>query len=307
MGGKWSRKTADSNILEQMTYEVPDFPILSREWILENHGRGNLPWHWHSQVEFLYVEKGEITCCVNTSSVLLKEHECIFINSKESHSILHNAGVGHIKIILFPAEFIFDSNNHFCKECINPIAHKEQYQYIHLTSEKQWQGEILCELEKLLCYCENNIAKKMPFIIFSVCRIWEKLASFRREIPLIDPSTVRSPSQIRLQQMLSFIIRHYAEPITLGDIAGAANISQSEAARCFKKNLDVTPFNYLIQYRLEVAKTMLQSSEVSITEIAMQCGFESVSYFDRVFRKYYWLTPKEFRGSMDFLDDIQRM
>lgn len=44
---------------------------------------------------------------------------------------------------------------------------------------------------------------------------------------------------------------------------------------------------------------MLQSSETSITEIAMQCGFESVSYFDRVFRKYYWLTPKEFRGNMD--------
>ena len=38
---------------------------------------------------------------------------------------------------------------------------------------------------------------------------------------------------------------------------------------------------------------MLQSSETSITEIAMQCGFESVSYFDRVFRKYYWLTPKK--------------
>ena len=125
------------------------------------------------------------------------------------------------------------------------------------------------------------------------------LGNFRQEIPVTDPSQVRSPSQIRLQQMLAFIRRHYSEPITLGDIAGAANISQSEAARCFKKNLDVTPFNYLILYRLEAAKAMLQSSETSITEIAMQCGFESVSYFDRVFRKYYWLTPKEFRGYMD--------
>ena len=187
----------------------------------------------------------------------------------------------------------------FTRNAIKPIAHQEQYQYILLTSEKDWQKDILSEMEKLRCYCEKNIEKKMSSIIFSVCRIWEKLANFRQEIPVTDPSQVRSPSQIRLQQMLAFIRRHYSEPITLGDIAGAANISQSEAARCFKKNLDVTPFNYLILYRLEVAKAMLQSSETSITEIAMQCGFESVSYFDRVFRKYYWLTPKEFRGNMD--------
>lgn len=299
MAGKWQQETSDSSMLEQITYEISDFPICSREWTLENYDRGVLAWHWHSQVEFLYVEKGEITCCVNTSSILLKEHEGIFINSKESHSILRNVGAGHIKTILLPAEFVFDTNNYFYKECIKPIAHQEQYQYIRLSGEKDWQREILTEMEKLRCYCEKNIAKKMSSAIFSVCRIWEKLANFRQEIPVTDPSQVRSPSQIRLQQMLSFIRRHYAEPITLSDIAGAANISQSEAARCFKKNLDVTPFNYLIQYRLEVAKAMLQSSEMSITEIAMQCGFDSVSYFDRVFRKYYWLTPKEFRGNMD--------
>lgn len=299
MGGKWSQGASDSSALEQVVYEISDFPICSREWTLENYDKGELPWHWHSQVEFLYVEKGEITCCVNTSSILLKEHEGIFINSKESHSILRNVGMGRIKTILLPAEFIFDTNNYFYKECIRPIAHQEQYQYICLTGEKEWQRDILSEMEKLRFGCGKDIAKRMSAVVFSVCRIWEKLADFRQEIPVTDPSQVRSPSQIRLHQMISFIRRHYSESITLGDIAGAANISQSEAARCFKKNLDVTPFNYLIQYRLEAAKVMLQSSEMSITEIAMQCGFDSVSYFDRVFRKYYWLTPKEFRGNMD--------
>lgn len=250
MGGKWSQKESASNMLEQVTYEIADFPIHSRECVLEGKDRMVLPWHWHSQVEFLYVEKGEITCCVNTSSILLKEHEGIFINSKESHSILRNVGAGLIKTILLPAEFVFGTDNYFYKECIKPIAHQEQYQYILLTSEKDWQKDILSEMEKLRCYCEKNIEKKMSSIIFSVCRIWEKLANFRQEIPVTDPSQVRSPSQIRLQQMLAFIRRHYSEPITLGDIAGAANISQSEAARCFKKNLDVTPFNYLILYRL---------------------------------------------------------
>ena len=61
MGGKWSQKESASNMLEQVTYEIADFPIHSREWVLEGKDRMVLPWHWHSQVEFLYVEKGEIT------------------------------------------------------------------------------------------------------------------------------------------------------------------------------------------------------------------------------------------------------
>lgn len=138
MGGKWSQKESASNMLEQVTYEIADFPIHIRECVLEGKDRMVLPWHWHSQVEFLYVEKGEITCCVNTSSILLKEHEGIFINSKESHSILRNVGAGRIKTILLPAEFVFGTDNYFYKECIKPIAHQEQYQYILLTSEKDW-------------------------------------------------------------------------------------------------------------------------------------------------------------------------
>ena len=72
MGGKWSQKESASNMLEQVTYEIADFPIHSRECVLEGKDRMVLPWHWHSQVEFLYVEKGEITCCVNTSSICLR-------------------------------------------------------------------------------------------------------------------------------------------------------------------------------------------------------------------------------------------
>lgn len=136
MGGKWSQKESESNMLEQVIYEIADFPILSREWVLEGKDRGEIPWHWHSQVEFLYVEKGEITCCINTSSIVLRENEGIFINSKESHSILRNVGAGRIKTILLPAEFVFGTDNYFYKECIKPIAHQEQYQYIRLTSEK---------------------------------------------------------------------------------------------------------------------------------------------------------------------------
>lgn len=83
MGGKWSQKESESNMLEQVIYEIADFPILSREWVLEGKDRGEIPWHWHSQVEFLYVEKGEITCCINTSSIVLRENEGILSTQRK--------------------------------------------------------------------------------------------------------------------------------------------------------------------------------------------------------------------------------
>lgn len=301
MATKKTLQTLSENMMmgEQIPYELSDFPIFCRHRVLSEPDNGSLAWHRHIEPEFLYVEEGEVTCCVNAASIVLKEGDGIFINSKESHRIVRNVGNGCVKTILLPAAFVFGTNNLFYKECIEKIVHKEEYQYICLQRVEKWQIKVLEEMKKLRDYCERSLKDKMPEVIFSVCKMWETIAKNIESVPQTDPEQVMSPSQLRLQQMLLFIRNHYAEPITLADIAGAANISQSEAARCFKKNFGTAPFNYLIQYRLEVAKVMLQSGDLSITEIAMQCGFDSVSYFDRVFRKYYWLTPKAFRGSMD--------
>ena len=90
--------------------------------------------------------------------------------------------------------------------------------------------------------------------------------------------------------MLSYIYENYMKKITLEEIAKAANISRSEAGRCFKTYLG-SPIEVLIQYRLQVAHKMLSEKTHTLQEISLACGFNSVNYFSRQFKKFYKTTP----------------
>lgn len=83
--------------------------------------------------------------------------------------------------------------------------------------------------------------------------------------------------------------------ITLEDIALSANISKSEALRCFKNYLNRSPIDYLINYRIHKACHLLLDTNLNISDICLECGFSSASYFNRVFKKNFKLSPREYR------------
>ncbi len=102
----------------------------------------------------------------------------------------------------------------------------------------------------------------------------------------------------RISAMLEYIHTHYAENITLDDIASSASISPREALRCFKRTIGRSPIEYLVKYRLsQSADALLNEKDKTISEIASLCGFDSPSYFSKEFKTYYQKTPKEYRNT----------
>lgn len=104
-------------------------------------------------------------------------------------------------------------------------------------------------------------------------------------------SRIQLKNKIRLQKMLMYIYEHYGETVTLEEIANAAHISRSEAGRCFQTYLRCSPIEALIQYRLQTARRMLSEKTHTLQEISAACGFNSVNYFSRQFKKAYGVTP----------------
>ena len=96
--------------------------------------------------------------------------------------------------------------------------------------------------------------------------------------------------------MLDFIRRQYMQHIGLEEIAAAANVSKSEALRCFRLGIQTTPVRYLNEYRLSRAEERLLATADKISAVAWKAGFESAGYFCRVFKKQYGVTPAEFRS-----------
>ena len=126
--------------------------------------------------------------------------------------------------------------------------------------------------------------------------IFKILYSHQQELPHTQPGRPDQHSQIRLQKMLRYIQAHFPEEISLDRLAASAGIGRSEAGRCFKKYYARSPMSYVTLYRIKYAQELLVKTSLSVSEIAVRCGFKDSSYFIKVFRKYLSRTPSEYRN-----------
>lgn len=101
--------------------------------------------------------------------------------------------------------------------------------------------------------------------------------------------------QERLQLMLSFIHQNYTNNMTLKEIADVAHLSVSECTRSFKKSIHITPYGYLVKYRIKKSCELLESTDYTITEIARRVGFNHVNHFIQSFKNHRGITPKVYR------------
>ena len=97
-----------------------------------------------------------------------------------------------------------------------------------------------------------------------------------------------------INEVIKFINIHYENSINIDDLAKLSNLSKSHFTKLFTDEMQVSPIVYLKMIRLQNAKKILLSKQLSITQVAQQCGFNSPSYFTKIFKETFNETPKEF-------------
>ena len=108
---------------------------------------------------------------------------------------------------------------------------------------------------------------------------------------------LQESSFIKNKDVLSFIHQNYSNKITLQDIADAVFVSKGECCRFFKKSLKMSPYDYLINYRINESMKLLKNSSLSILDISENVGFNNVSHYIQIFKKKTGQTPLEYRNS----------
>jgi AraC-like DNA-binding protein len=120
------------------------------------------------------------------------------------------------------------------------------------------------------------------------------LANFS-EIPLYPKAFADEKAPIiRVQQVIH---ARYADDLRLDELAGVACLSKSYFIRAFRHHVGISPYAYLLQVRLNQAKTLLQNG-VSATEVAHQTGFFDQSHFTRYFKRFLGITPAQYQGAI---------
>jgi AraC family transcriptional regulator len=109
---------------------------------------------------------------------------------------------------------------------------------------------------------------------------------------------VRTRDEARMQRVCDYMHAHLAEEVSLQDLAQVAYVSRFHLIRMFKQTYGETPYQRLTQLRLQRAQRLLATSDVPITQIALDCGFTNQTHFAAAFRRLVGLSPRAYRQSI---------
>lgn len=277
---------------EQFLYNCAKFPAYI--------GCGHTAWfpnyaalsHWHHDIEFGVVLSGGMDYNVNGDILRLEEGEGIFVNTRQLH---HNFSRGrqdceYICILLHP--MLLCASQYVEDAFVTPVLENPSYAYRALRRDCQWAQRVCQKLREM--YERSQEPGSQLAVQAGFFQIWEELynnAPIARQAP-----KPRSRNLNALKDMVAFIQENYREKVSLEDIARAGNVSKTSCCQIFQKYVNQSPNAYLIEYRLRNGVELLRTTDMTVTEICYEVGFNGPSYFSESFRKAFGCSPLEYRG-----------
>ena len=292
-----NRKVMTKPTLEEdRSHGTRGFPFQVYRDNYRQYPMGVMDLHWHREMELDLVTDGTVIFKVGDQVCRLEKGDGIFVNS----NLLHLARAGDLTkntehvAILFAPEFLAPVDSDIFREEVLPFLRERQTGCVVLSGKVPWQGEIL-RLARLAARRFEDMGPGRKLEIHTdICRIWQLLT---REAVQGEKPEGNQTMEESTRRMLTYIQEHFAEPIADMDLAQAAGISRSECFRCFQRYVGQKPFSYINGYRLMQAAKLLRTTDLSVCEVGIRCGFNYQSYFGKMFREAYGQTPFAYRKS----------
>lgn len=300
--------TLDRQLREKMSHDAVLFPISYFQDELASLPNQDGPLHWHPEFEIATALTGVLEYRVGQERLILEAGDSIFVNGNILHSIRQISGAepDPMPNIVFFGSLVAPEGSRIYTRYIQPVMDCQELPFVvfrHDRDDHRPINALIREVYRLLreqpqCF-EIAVQRRLS-------SIFEYLALNFEALPKTAATRVQLKTQVRVQQMLAYIYAHYAEEISLADIANAASISRSEAGRCFKACMGASPVDALIQHRLQRARSLLSDVSLPLQEISDACGFRSVNYFSRLFRRHYGYAPSMARKSEKHINQTER-
>ncbi|MGN0537851.1 MAG: AraC family transcriptional regulator [Acutalibacteraceae bacterium] len=258
------------------------------------------PIHWHNEMEIVYIESGELLETVDLCEYNATAGDIILIRPCLLHSFKVDSGKqARMKTLIFNLSMLAGNTTDACSiKYFTPFS-DGQYSYpcvIHKTDAHY--DELLALIKSMVELYEYHpplYELEIKAKLFSMFAILFRGFFEREAITIsITDNTTRN-----IKTILDYICNNYMNPITIDELANCVNLSKHYFMRFFKKYMGVTCIEYINDYRLNIATNLLLTTNMPITEVATNIGITNLSYFNRIFKKKYGMTPKEYRRTMD--------
>lgn len=247
--------------------------------------------HWHTYLEIIFFTEGSAEVQINNRYFNVNKGQILLINSLDIHSV--KGKCRHIAMLI---DLKGIQNIKMINASIFP--EKSEDKLIGKDDSEDWIKNIIIEDMRLILNMYENKIAGYYFIILS--KVYDMLGSIglytsKKQSNHEIRSGIKNQNLQKLELVFSYLDKNYQETISLEQISKILNFSPNYFCRFFKKNMGRSFFEYLNYYRCSRAEILLNTGEKSITEIALEVGFNSISYFDKTYRKYKGYEPSEER------------
>ncbi len=259
-----------------------------------NYERFTYPWHFHSEYEIIYFQVGTGTRYIGNNIEPFVPGEVLLIGPNLAHYMKSDEyqpkGLKGT-IIQFEKDFMqhaISNYSHFAKikklldESRNGVvfssfSNDDLYAVLNKIPAEKGINQIISLLETLKLMSENESRKKLS---------------------TSEPTEISISEHPRFDKVISFLNRNYNREIKLEEIASVAAMNPSAFCRYFRNKTGKTLKNYIAHMRTSYACKLLLTQNMNISQISNECGFETVSYFNKTFKEKTGYTPTEYKYLM---------
>ena len=259
-----------------------DFPI-ELYYVDPSHPRYEMPFHWHMEHELILVLQGVLRLSVEGEAFELAPGDCMLIADGAIHGGTPEGCI--YECLVFDLER-FLAGTTTCGQRVALLTEGDA----RLEGKFPAGTQAAAIVSQLFQAMEPERPGYELTTMGLLWQLWGELLGQR----LLGAAEPGPPRDIRRAQAVKNVLRRirssYGQPLTLEDLAAEAALEPKYFCRVFRQITGRTPINYLNYYA-----ELLCTTQGSITDIALECGFGDVSYFSRMFRRYKGQTPGQYR------------
>ncbi len=266
---------------------------VSKDFVIDHrirHVNKDVPLtHSHQYNEIYFLQSGKCNVYIDNETYCLEDGSVLFIPAFKEHTFIYpfSQDVKRTVLYISTEQLNWYFNEDFKDEINNLFINK------HLQLSRKSFSNLSNIFEKIQFekYSLDNMSELLTKAYFFELIIY--LIRCQRYTHNINQKT--NLSNITIGEIVNFIENNYSRQLTLPEIAAQFGISESSLTKKIKIFTNMTFKEYLTKTRIEEAKSLLISSEKSITEIAYECGYNNSNFFGDVFKKAVGMSPSSYR------------
>lgn len=265
-------------------------------YVDRHHPRYIMSAHWHTEWELIRIVSGSFTIFVDQTEMEAQAGDVLLLRDSMLHS-----GMPHdciYECFVFDLHGLFRSEE-IVKQHLRPVYRMDLLTQVYYPADSHHDVSLIVNAIMQSCAKCAGPNPDKGLLELSVLGYLCNLFSYILQNKLYESAPIESAQKScrinQIKAVLKHIEQNYGNNITLNLLADIAGVNPNYFCKLFQGVTQQTPMDYVMHYRIRQASVLLSTSSLSITDIAMMCGFNDHSYFTKIFKRITNSTPSAYR------------